>query len=109
MSLPNSSEEGFRPEFVDEIVGFFGDRFEALHPKERAHAVGVVANTLASLAVNQTGGADRERMTATLATLSDSTNETVETFVQDESVSYLFPQSARICEVIRDAISSPQT
>lgn len=109
MSLPERSAEEFRPEFVDGIVGFFGERFEFLHPKERAHAVGVVVNTLASLAVNQANRVDGDGMSATLDTLSDSTNQLIETFVHDESVSYLFPQSACICEVVREAFLKRQT
>jgi len=105
MSLPEERGVEFRPEFVDQIVGFFGDQFASLQPRERGHAVGVVANTLASLAVNQTKAVNAEGMAATLGTLSPRSNELIETLVQDESVSYLFPQSARICDVIRAAIS----
>lgn len=105
MSLPEEHGVEFRPEFVDQIVGFFGEQFTALQPKERGHAIGVVANTLASLAVNQARGVDADGMTATLGTLNPRSNELIETLVQDESVSYLFPQSARICEVIRGAIA----
>mgnify|MGYP001275726248 CR=1 FL=1 len=97
--------EEFRPEFVDQIVVFFGEQFSTLQPKERGHAIGVVANTLASLAVNQAQSVDADGMTATLGTLSERSNELIETLVQDESAGYLFPQSARICDVIREAIT----
>jgi hypothetical protein len=72
--------------------------------KERAHATGVVANTLAALAINQARGVDADSMTITLDTLTDSSNETIESFVTDESAALLFPQSLRICEIIREAI-----
>lgn len=103
-----SSPVEFRPEFVDQIVCFFGDQFAVLQPKERGHAVGVVANTLASLAVNQARAVHADGMAATLGTLSDRSNELIETFIGDESVGYLFPQSARICDVVRDAIAQRQ-
>lgn len=85
---------------------FFGEQFSALKSKERGHAIGVVANTLASLAVNQAQSVDADGMTVTLGTLSDRSNELIETLVQDESAGYLFPQNARICAVIRDAFSN---
>ncbi|MCA9343526.1 hypothetical protein KC947_01070 [Candidatus Saccharibacteria bacterium] len=94
----------FRPEFVDGIVAFFDGQYDGLSQKERAHAIGVIANTLASLAMNQTRAMDAKSMGITLDTLSDASNATVEALVNDESASYLFPQSLRICEIIRDAI-----
>lgn len=105
MTVPGENPVDFRPEFVEQIVGFFGEQFITLQPKERGHAVGVVANTLASLAVNQARAVDPDGMAATLGTLSARSNEFIDTLVQDESTSYLFPQSARICAVIRDAIA----
>ena len=105
MSLPKKTPVEFRPEFVDQIVGFFGEQFITLQPKERGHAIGVVANTLASLAVNQSRAVDADGIAVALDTLSPRSNELVEAIIQDESVSYLFPQSARICDVIRDAIA----
>ena len=105
MSLPEERGVEFRPDFVDQIVGFFGEQFTTLKPKERGHAVGVVANTLASLAVNQARAVDSDGMAATLDTLSVRSNELIETLVHDDSASYLFPQSARICDVIRAAIT----
>lgn len=105
MSLSEERGVEFRTEFVDQIVGFFGEQFTTLQPKERGHAVGVIANTLASLAVNQANSVDADGMASTLDTLSPRSNELIETLVHDESASYLFPQSARICEVIRGAIA----
>lgn len=107
MSLSGIGVESpeFRPEFVEQIVGFFGDQFDALGQKERAHSVGVVANTLAALAVNQARAINADGMSMTLATLGNSTNEIIENFVNDESVTYLFPQSLRICEIIQGAIA----
>ncbi len=84
---------------------FFAGQFGELSTKERAHAIGVVANTLAALAVNQARGIDADSMAATLGTLTSSSNETIESFVTDESAGLLFPQSLRICEIIREAVS----
>ncbi len=106
MTLPEERGVEFRSEFVDQIVGFFGEQFNTLQPKERGHSIGVIANTLATLAVNQANAVDADGMAATLHTLSPRSNELIETLVQDESASYLFPQSARICEVIREALAS---
>ena len=105
MTLPGKNQVDFRPEFVDQIVGFFGDQFITPEPKERGHAVGVIANTLASLAVNQVRAVDADGMAATLGILSPRSNELIGALVQDVSVSYLFPHSARICDLIRVAIS----
>lgn len=105
MTSPGEHPVDFRPEFVDQIVGFFGEQFSTLQPKERGHSIGVIANTLASLAVNQANSVDPEGMIATLGTLSPRSNELIEDLVQDESASLLFPQSARICAVIRDAVA----
>lgn len=110
MSLPDTGAKlpEFRPEFVKQIVGFFGEQFDSLSQKERAHSVGVVANTLAALAVNQARAINADGMATALGTLSDSANGLIEIFVHDESVDYLFPQSSQICGIIRNAIASRQ-
>lgn len=110
MSFPDRdpSTVEFRPEFVDGIVGFFGEQFDSLSPKERTHTIGVVANTLASLAMNQTRTASIDGMVIALSTLSGSSNETIAGFVQDKSAGNLYPQSMHICEAIRDAIARRQ-
>lgn len=105
---PELGSNEFGTEFVERIVEFFGQNFNNLHPKERAHSIGVVANTLAALAVNQARSVDAQGMTATLDTLNVATNRTIEALVADDSVSFLFPQSRRICDVMHSAIDARQ-
>ncbi len=94
----------FRVEFADEIVRYFGGMFADLHERERAHATGVVANTLAALAVNNAQAVDVLGMRGVMDMLSRGSQIDVGTMVNDDSVRFLFPQSAGICDVIRVAI-----
>lgn len=98
------SSPGFRIEFAEQITDFFAQRLDELSPRERAHAAGVVCNTVVSLALNQGQRFSVDGMKATLSTLSDATNTTIGIFVSDESVGMLHAQSKRICEVLHTAI-----
>lgn len=99
------STQVMRPEFVANLTEFLGAQFDSLNPRERGHTIGVVANTLTALAFNQGHQADPEGIGATLDVLGEPSVSTIETITSDGAISYLFPSSYRMAEVIREAVA----
>ena len=109
MGLEQDNTSAFRASFVEEIIDFFGKNSADLQGRERAHAVGVVANTLAAFAINQGRYFNVDTVGDALSALSEDANASIESLISDESIRMLHEQSKKICEMLKAAIERRKT
>ena len=105
-SVAESPSPEFRPEFVEGIVTYFEGIFPTATQNERAHAVGVIANTLLSLGMNNdivmtSPGAARD----TLDLLPPDTVESIHKMITTKATARLQGRTFKLVGIIGAAFN----